>query len=616
MNPKHSRLHALDRQTARLDRRIAELTAQSDRLSNLRLWIVVLGIPVVWGAFLLLKLWFGAITLLVLIVVFSVVVWRHQRVNTSRTDHTLYRAIKAQHMARITLDWDTLPPPFPADIAPEHPYATDLDMIGEFSLHRLLDTATTREGSQRLLDWLLYPTLDSSAIEARQDLLRELMPLVSFRDRLTLTTGRADKGLSAQWSGQHLLDRLATSTPPEALLPVLRLLGGLAAANIILLGLDLLAGLPPLWIVTLLAYVTISILRRDLVGDLFGDALYLTDALRRLGSVLDYLERYPFSPHSGLRTLCAPILEASTRPSTYLRRVSGVASAASMQANPFLWLPLNLIMPWDVFFAYRLNRHRAALAEHLPGWLDAWYELDALNSLATFAYLNPEYTFPTLAPAQGQPYVKAQTVGHPLIPYTEKICNDFTLEQGRIAIITGSNMSGKSSFLRTIGVNMALAYAGSVTNARTLNLALFRLFTSIRVTDSVVDGISYFYAEVKRLRALLDTLQDGEQIPLFFLIDEIFRGTNNRERLIGSQSYIRELGERGATGLVSTHDLELVQLADALPAVRNQHFRETVADGQMHFDYTLRPGPSPTTNALVIMAMEGLPVDAPTPADG
>jgi DNA mismatch repair ATPase MutS len=155
---------------------------------------------------------------------------------------------------------------------------------------------------------------------------------------------------------------------------------------------------------------------------------------------------------------------------------------------------------------------------------------------------------------------------------------------------------------------MALAYAGGVVNAATLTVSPFRLFTSIRVTDSVVDGISYFYAEVKRLRALLDALDEPEAAPLLCLIDEIFRGTNNRERLIGSQAYIRALGERGATGLVSTHDLELIHLAETLPGVRNHHFRESVADGRMHFDFTLRPGPSPTTNALVIMAMEGLPV--------
>ncbi|MBN2472505.1 MAG: hypothetical protein JXN59_17400 [Anaerolineae bacterium] len=603
------RLRALERQIARLDRRIDALTRQSDRLSSLRLWLVVGGLPLIWGAFLLLRFWFGLAALAVLVVAFTLVVRRHHTVNTSREDHRHYREIKAGHAARLRLDWEALPPPYRAELPPEHPFATDLDIAGPYSLHRLITTATTREGNQRLLDWLLTRKPEAAVIARRQAVLRELIPLTRFRDRLTLTATRGESGLSARWSGQRLLDRLAASPSPAAVLPTLRLLLGLAGANAILLALYLLGALPPLWIGTLLAYVALNILRRDLVGDLFEDALHLADGLRRLGAILGYLERYPLEHQPQLRAICAPITQARTRPSAFLRRVSGIASAASLQANPFLWLPVNLIFPWDFFFAYWLNRQRAALARHLPAWLEAWYDLEASCALATFAALHPEYTFPELVEDAQPPVFEAHQIGHPLIPFGELVRNDFALGKGEITIITGSNMSGKSSFLRTVGVNMALAYAGGAVNAAALRLSRFRLFTSIRVTDSVVDGISYFYAEVRRLRALLDALEADDPAPLFFLIDEIFRGTNNRERLIGSRAYIRALGEKGATGLVSTHDLELIHLAETLSNVRNQHFRETVVENAMHFDYTLRAGPSPTTNALVIMAMEGLPVE-------
>ncbi len=159
-----------------------------------------------------------------------------------------------------------------------------------------------------------------------------------------------------------------------------------------------------------------------------------------------------------------------------------------------------------------------------------------------------------------------------------------------------------------LGVNFVLAFAGGPVNASMLRTSLFRIFTCIRVSDSVTDGYSYFYAEVRRLRQLLDALEESG-LPLFFLIDEIFKGTNNRERLVGSRAYIRALVGRTCLGIISTHDLELVKLADTLPGVKNDHFREEVIDGSMRFDYTLRPGPSPTTNALKIMRMEGLPVD-------
>jgi DNA mismatch repair ATPase MutS len=169
-------------------------------------------------------------------------------------------------------------------------------------------------------------------------------------------------------------------------------------------------------------------------------------------------------------------------------------------------------------------------------------------------------------------------------------------------------MSGKSSFLRTLGANLILTYAGAPVVAQSLDVSIFRLFTCIRVTDSLADGISYFYAEVRRLKALLEALESSSTLPMFFLIDEIFRGTNNRERLIGSRSYIRALVGKHGVGVISTHDLELVRLADEMPQVTNYHFEDRVADGQMAFDYVLRSGPSPTTNALKIMRQVGLPV--------
>jgi DNA mismatch repair ATPase MutS len=171
-------------------------------------------------------------------------------------------------------------------------------------------------------------------------------------------------------------------------------------------------------------------------------------------------------------------------------------------------------------------------------------------------------------------------------------------------MITGSNMSGKSSFLRTLGINLALANTGAVVNATHLQISPFRIYTCIKVSDSLAEGYSYFYAEVRRLKALLDALEQTDTLPLFFLIDEIFKGTNNRERLLGSEAYIHALiGKRG-TGAISTHDLELANLT----GLSNYHFADQVRDGQLTFDYTLRPGISPTTNALRIMRLAGLPV--------
>jgi DNA mismatch repair ATPase MutS len=268
----------------------------------------------------------------------------------------------------------------------------------------------------------------------------------------------------------------------------------------------------------------------------------------------------------------------------------------------------NALVPWDFYFSYRLELVKKEIAHLLPRWLDAWHELESLNSLANFAYLNPSYVFPERIAAADR--FVARSLGHPLLKPGWKVCNDFELDQHqRIVILTGSNMAGKSTFLRTVGVNLALAYAGAPVNAASMQTSLFRLFTCIKVSDSVQDGLSYFYAEVKRLQALLAATETDDGLPLLFLIDEIFRGTNSRERLIGSRSYIRELSQRRSMGLVATHDLELIKLADEIKGVTNYHFREEVSNGRMVFDYRLRPGPCPTTNALKIMRLEGLPVE-------
>jgi DNA mismatch repair ATPase MutS len=330
-----------------------------------------------------------------------------------------------------------------------------------------------------------------------------------------------------------------------------------------------------------------------------------------------YLETHRYSGTPRLARLCAPFWRAARRPSAALKQIIRIAGAAGVQQSNLLGFLVNALVPWDLYFAHRLNQYKTTIKADLPVWIDTWYDLEALSALANFGALHPDYVFPDVLPvttSSAQPVLRACSLGHPLLPPEDCVCNDFTFAHlGEIALITGSNMSGKSTFLRTLGVNLCLAYAGAPVNATALQTRLLRLFTCIKVSDSVTDGISYFYAEVRRLKALLHACEAEEPIPLCFLIDEIFRGTNNRERLIGSRAYIYALARGHGVGIISTHDLELVTLADTVPGIRNYHFREEVHDGRMIFDYQLRPGPCPTTNALQIMQMEGLPIaEAPT----
>jgi hypothetical protein len=373
-----------------------------------------------------------------------------------------------------------------------------------------------------------------------------------------------------------------------------------------------LALLPALWVVSFVLYVVLYHYKHRELGTLFVEAFRLEKTLSQFRAVLLYLETYAYDRTPQLATLCAPFWQAQIRPSAVLKKIARIAGAASVQQGNLVGPLVNALVPWDLYFAHRFSQCKEEVRAQLPVWLETWYELEALNALAHFGYMNPAYVFPeVLASAEtAQPPVFcARDLGHPLIPDTVRVGNDFILERlGETVLVTGSNMSGKSTFLRTLGINLCLAFSGAPVNAAALRTIPFRLFTCLTVSDSVNDGISYFYAEVRRLKALLVALQEAHAWPLFFLIDEIFRGTNNRERLIGSRAYVHALTGGSGVGVVSTHDLELVKLVHEVEGVRTVHFRDEVRDGRMIFDYTLRPGPCPTTNALTIMRLEGLPV--------
>ncbi len=642
----------------RLQRRIAALENLSRKFSRARLVLVLLGVVLVY----LTSQFFNdavAWTLFFLLTVaFAVLAQRHNRVEQSLARHRIWHRLKEEHEARMSLHWEKIPKP---DFTPEpasHPFAADLNILGERSLLHLLDTTTTLGGSKRLRAWLLQPLTDPALIQHKQDLIRELQPLATFRDRLALHGALLRSEASGRWEGEQLQAWLQRAGHPSKLRNWTTGLAMLAALNLGLFVLRQFELVPLLWPFTVIAYGYAYVLHMRDLRRLFDEAFHLEKSLRPFQTVARYLEQHPYTRYPHLMQICAPFRAPGSKPSHHLKRAAAIAQAASMQRGQMFWLLLNLLMPWDFYFWYRLEQAKTELNTHLPVWLAAWYELEAYNALANFAYLHPDYIFPAVQTDYTQPLFSARALGHPLLPEAARVCNDFVIAQlGEIALITGSNMSGKSTFLRTVGLNLCLAYCGAPVNAAQLQTAPFRLFTCMAVSDSVTDGISFFYAEVKRLKALLHELNgeshvipplgevsatpspasaDNElarakvssnevigrddtplnplkggikpRVPLFFLVDEIFRGTNNRERLIGSRAYIRALAQGRGGGMISTHDLELVELAHEIATLHNYHFRERVSEGRMIFDYLLREGPCPTTNALKIMQLEGLPI--------
>ncbi len=607
------RLQQLDRLIGRLQRRASRLELLSRKYWTLRRIVFLAG-----GLLsLFLCRYSGGIFGLILggffLVSFVVIAVVHQRVRDGITSNAMMIRIKESQVARIQLEWERLPSQSETPNDAGHPFQNDLDITGERSLHRLIDSAVTKEASRRLRSWLLNTIPDPSTIKRRQALVRELAGHSLFRDKLQLYSaiaGKKARGVDElnqeQWESNVLVNWVQRDTANASLLPVVWLLTFLAAANIALVVLSSLEVAPAVWPIAFLVYLGVMISQYGRIATAWSELQELEKALHRFRSIFQYLESRNYGS-SGLADICAPFKDKEKQPSRELKKLGRLASALGLRTNALLWLVVHAFVPWDFFFSHRLESLKGEIAVLLPRWLDAWHELETLNSLANYSYLNPGYVFPEII---SEPAIfEGRGLGHPLLKTELKVTNDFSFDQDlRIAVLTGSNMAGKSTFLRTVGVNLCLAYSGAPVNADSLRISLFRVFTCIKVSDSVQDGLSYFYAEVKRLKALL-TASEVDGPSELFLIDEIFRGTNSRERLIGSRAFIQTLARRRTLGIVATHDLELIKLADEIPGIGNFHFRDDVHEEKMVFDYRLRSGPCPTTNALLIMSREGLPID-------
>jgi hypothetical protein len=599
----------LQRMLTRIDRLVQRGTNTSSRFTRWRLAIFLAGLCCTIALYK--SAWYttGNSVLAGFALVFLTVAAYHNRLEQRIHRLRLWRRIKAAHAARVTLDWINIPPR-PSEPPAAHFYAADLDLTGPHSLLHLLDTTVSDHGRMRLAAWLLDQPPAHEIWSRRRQLVQDLAPRSNFRDRLTL---------HARLAGEEEINgrRLAAVVQHSVGFPRLNMILNtqiVLALSTALLGFGALLGaLPGYWMFSLGAYALIYFMT-DEGEHLLEHAVGLHHEMERLGTVLGHLERHANRTTSALAQTCAPLMHSAARPSLHLTQAARTLHAISVKANPLLHLGLNVLGPWDLWFTRRLVHVQESIKDHLPLWLDCLAEIEAASALANFANLHPTYAWPEpllLSPQHNGTNVAihADNLGHPLLPANARVANDVRLSGlGSIHLITGSNMSGKSTFLRTIGVNLCLAQAGAPVCATSFIWSWSRLACCIRVDDSLDAGLSFFYAEVKRLKTILDATQDRTAPPVLFLIDEIFKGTNNRERLIGSRAFITTLSRGNGFGLVSTHDLELADLEQGIPGLVNAHFQETVSSGALQFDYRLRSGPCPTTNALRIMELEGLPV--------
>jgi hypothetical protein len=482
---------------------------------------------------------------------------------------------------------------------PEHPYADDLDLFGAGGLFDLLCRARTAAGEATLAQWLLAPAADDE-IRGRQQAVAELGPLLDLRESLALVGESVAAGLHAE-----PLLRWGESAPPapsKAVRVAAAVLASLSAALIT----ATLAGFPLLipWIAVLL------------VGAIFASALRTrvrrtvaaTDApardLRLLAQLLEMLEGQRFAAPR-LVALRAAIDTDGLPASRQIARLGRLVELLDARRNQF-FAPIGAALLFTTQVALAIDAWRARCGPSLRAWIGAAAEFEALASLATHACEHPADVFPELK--TGAPHFEAERLGHPLLPVARCVPNDVALTDApRLLLVSGSNMSGKSTLLRSVGVASVLAQAGAPVRARRLALSPLAVGASLRVFDSLQEGHSHFYAEIRRLRQIVELTTGGR--PVLFLLDEILHGTNSHDRRIGAEAVVRTLVERSAIGLVTTHDLALAQIADDLaPRAANVHFEDQVEDGVMRFDYRMRPGIVTRSNALALMRAVGLEV--------
>lgn len=600
----------LTSQIERISRKVEKLEKEKATFSNARLIYFVAAVIAIyligdalsevifWAVFVAISIpffWLGS---------------RHKKIHELLDGLIFLKQVKQEHLHRMNLNWDELPKPYNPRVDVNHPFADDLNVTGERSVHQLMDTAIFEGGSEKLSQWLLNDEPDLETILERQEIVDELKPLVLFRDRLRVQAHLTRQHASEKdWTMARMQQWLSIKRDINFNTP-LTVLSLLALTNIVLGILAILSISKPFVIISFVIYMGYYLNQSDKVKGLYDSAFQLDKLLKRFGGVLLYIEKFGFSGSPRLNQHCETFKNEQDRPSTYLKKISRLASAASIQKNQILWPVLNAIVPWDMYFSKKLELLKPELESKLNIWLDTFYELEALCSIANFASLNPEYIFAKPTLENSDSILEAKEMGHPLIPSEQKVTNNFSVkQQGQIFLITGSNMAGKSTFLRTLGLNLLLCFSGAPVNASAFDTRLVRLFTSINIKDSLNDGLSHFYTEVRRLKSLLDELDKQDSLPLFFFVDEIFKGTNNRERFMGSTAFLKQVASKKGIGLVSTHDLELAHLEKELSQLSNWHFEETIKDDRMYFEYKLKPGPCPTTNALRIMEIEGLPVE-------
>ena len=584
-----------ERRLASWRERIAALDRVNFILSNIRLAIALAGAVLLWMAFVRWSIgpWWPVATW----AAFGMLALFHAR--------RLQRFERAQAAERVYLrGLDRLSDRWAGRgrdgvvFLDGHPYARDLDLFGHASLFELLNTTRTEAGELTLADWLRAPA-PLQEVRARQAAVDELRPMLDFKEDVAVLASESPVGRTgplSTWAG----------SPPVRFAPALSVALAACALTTIALAVvvyrDIIA---PEWLFGWLFVEAgfAAIWRRP-----FHQVLHAVETPERdlglLAGLLARIESERFTAPR-LAALHQTLLTDGVVPSKRIAKLRTLVSWLDSTHN-LMFAPIAAALLLRPQLALAIDRWHAAYGPAVAEWLRAVGDVEALLALATFAYERPEDPFPELI--DEGPVYDADGLAHPLMPAAVAVRNDVRLGVGgpRVILVSGSNMSGKSTLLRSVGVSVVLAFAGAPVNARRLRMSALVLGATLHIEDSLQEGHSRFFAEILRIRTIADAARGP--VPLLFLLDEILHGTNSHDRRIGAEGIVRALAGLGAIGLVTTHDLALTELPATLGSAVNMHFEDRLEDGKMIFDYRMRPGVVEHSNALALMRAIGLDV--------
>jgi DNA mismatch repair ATPase MutS len=579
---------------------IKEQNKSVSTIGYLRLFTFIIGLGVSIYTISIKSYFICTGVFIVSLIIFIYLISQYDKETKKREYSKALKEINERALKRVNGQWKNFEDDGSEFKDEQHSYSGDLDIFGLKSLFQWINTCKTFMGKQTLKDRLVDPLKSSSAIKMTQQSLHELAMNLEWRqlfeaEGMVISNQYMDPKELYVWAkdrnelyGKTWLNLLVK------LLPCITLILIILSYSTSLIDYRL----PRIMLIIQLIFLFVGGKKRSFTFNGIYKYKNSIDIYFKMLSLItekefesDYLKQ--------LKTNLGKTQDE--RAVNSIKKLVSIYDKVSHRRNTF-FIIINILFLWDYQCMIEFEKWRVSSGKNLEKWFDVIGQFEALNSISNIIYDNPQWAMPMVS--DGDFIINASSLGHPLLG-DKRVCNNITINNLKnILLITGSNMSGKSTFLRTVGINLILSYIGSCVCATKFECSLMSIFTCMRTSDNLDNNISSFYAEILRIKAIVEGVKEDKKV--FFLLDELFKGTNSIDRHDGAKALIKQLGKQGASGLISTHDLELCDLQHEYSKIKNYHFQEYYKSGELKFDYKIREGISTTRNALYLLKLAGI----------